>query len=117
MLHAPSSAQMAKGSALISSASSIRSWGCSVMGRSCRSGTLKARKIAAMPQIWDAKALCFRQTVPCHNQGRDPMCNCHDHDHDTKLTRRAALTGTAAMAAAATGLAASGAQAQDNPYA
>ena len=46
------------------------------------------------------------------------MCNCHDHDHDPKFTRRAALTGTAAMAAAATGLAASGAQAQEaNPYA
>jgi nicotinamidase-related amidase len=46
------------------------------------------------------------------------MCTCHDHDHDPKFTRRAALTGTAALAAAATGLAASGAQAQEaNPYA
>ncbi|WP_104018840.1 cysteine hydrolase [Roseovarius nitratireducens] len=46
------------------------------------------------------------------------MCTCHDHDHEPKFTRRAALTGTAALAAAATGLAASGAQAQEaNPYA
>lgn len=46
------------------------------------------------------------------------MCTCHDHDHDPKFTRRAALTGTAALAAAATGLAVSGAQAQEaNPYA
>src|SRR6056297_2838577 len=49
------------------------------------------------------------------------MCNGHDHDHDhdhdAKLTRRQALTGSAAMAAAATTLTASGAQAQDNPYA
>lgn len=51
------------------------------------------------------------------------MCNCHDHNHDhththdAKFTRRQALTGTAALAAAATGLAASGARAQDNPYA
>ncbi len=46
------------------------------------------------------------------------MCTCRDHDHDPKFTRRAALTGTAALAAAATGLAASGAQAQEaNPYA
>ena len=46
------------------------------------------------------------------------MCTCHDHDHDPKFTRRAALTGTVALAAAATGLAASGAQAQEaNPYA
>ncbi|MAN97690.1 MAG: isochorismatase, partial [Roseovarius sp.] len=45
------------------------------------------------------------------------MCNCHDHNHDPKLTRRQALTGTVALAAAATGLAATGAKAQDNPYA
>ncbi len=46
------------------------------------------------------------------------MCTCHDHDHYPKFTRRAALTGTVALAAAATGLAASGAQAQEaNPYA
>ncbi|MBS4011180.1 MAG: isochorismatase family protein, partial [Roseovarius sp.] len=45
------------------------------------------------------------------------MCNNHDHDHEPKLTRRQALTGTMAIAAAATGLAATGAQAQENPYA
>lgn len=46
------------------------------------------------------------------------MCTCHDPDHDPKFTRRAALTGTAALAAAATGLAGSSAQAQEaNPYA
>lgn len=45
------------------------------------------------------------------------MCTCHDHDHDPKITRRAALTGSVAMAAAATGLAAGTARAQDNPYA
>ncbi|WP_336426172.1 cysteine hydrolase [Roseovarius sp. D0-M9] len=44
------------------------------------------------------------------------MCNGHNHDHDTKLTRRQALTGTAALATAGT-LAASSATAQDNPYA
>ena len=45
------------------------------------------------------------------------MCTCHDHDHDPRFTRRAALTGTTALAAAATGLAATSARAQDNPYA
>jgi nicotinamidase-related amidase len=45
------------------------------------------------------------------------MCSCHDHDHDPKLTRRAALTGSVALAAAASGLSATGARAQDNPYA
>ena len=41
----------------------------------------------------------------------------HDHETDTKVTRRAALTGTAALAATATSLAATGAQAHDTSYA
>ena len=49
------------------------------------------------------------------------MCNGHDHDHanETGVTRRQALTGTAALGAAtATGLSASGAAAQEaDPYA
>jgi nicotinamidase-related amidase len=44
------------------------------------------------------------------------MCTGHDHDHDPKFTRRAALTGTAALAAATT-LTGTDAKAQDNPYA
>jgi len=47
------------------------------------------------------------------------MCNCHSNDHSDNpgVTRRQALTGTVALAAAATTLAATGARAQDNPYA
>ena len=45
------------------------------------------------------------------------MCDCHDHDHDPTFTRRQALTGTAALAAAS-GLVAGAAQAQESdPYA
>lgn len=43
-------------------------------------------------------------------------CQCHDHDDDPKFTRRQALTGTAALAAAV-GVVGSAAHAQDNPYA
>lgn len=48
------------------------------------------------------------------------MCNCHDddHEHTPKLTRRQALAGTVAVgAAAASGMAAGRAEAQENPYA
>ncbi|MEI4194299.1 cysteine hydrolase [Roseovarius sp. E0-M6] len=44
------------------------------------------------------------------------MCNCHDNDDSPRFTRRAALTGTAALAAGA-GLTAGAAEAQENPYA
>lgn len=46
------------------------------------------------------------------------MCNHHDHSDETRVTRRQALAGTAAVGAAtAVSFAGTAAQAQDDPYA